>query len=82
VPNGETLAEVAARADRVIGRVRALDGDALAFAHGHFLRVLASRWLGVDPGFGRHLMLSPATLSILAWEHHVPAVEAWNAPVT
>lgn len=81
VPNGETLAEVAARADRVIERVRALDSDVLAFAHGHFLRVLASRWLDVDPGFGRHLMLSPATLSILAWEHHVPAIEAWNAPV-
>jgi broad specificity phosphatase PhoE len=81
VPNGETLAEVAARADRVIERVRALDGDALAFAHGHFLRVLASRWLDVDPGFGRHLVLSPATLSVLTWEHHVPVIEAWNAPV-
>ncbi len=81
VPNGETLADVSARADRVIARVRAIDGDVLAFAHGHLLRVLASRWLDVDPGFGRHLALSPATLSVLAWEHHVPAIEAWNAPL-
>jgi probable phosphoglycerate mutase len=81
VPNGETLRDVAARADRVIARVRTFEGDVLAFGHGHFLRVLASRWLDVDPGFGRHLMLSPATLSVLAWEHHVPAIEAWNTPV-
>jgi broad specificity phosphatase PhoE len=53
----------------------------LAFAHGHFLRVLASRWLDLDPGFGRHLVLSPATLSVLGWERHAPAIEAWNAPV-
>jgi broad specificity phosphatase PhoE len=61
--------------------VRAVDGDVLAFAHGHFLRVLASRWLDLDPGFGRHLVLSPATLSVLGWERHAPAIEAWNAPV-
>ncbi|HEX2381641.1 MAG TPA: histidine phosphatase family protein [Acidimicrobiales bacterium] len=81
VSNGESLVDVAGRADRVIGRVRAVDGDVLAFAHGHFLRVLASRWLDLDPGFGRHLVLSPATLSVLGWERHAPAIEAWNAPV-
>jgi broad specificity phosphatase PhoE len=81
VPNGETLDDVAARADRVIKRVRAVDGEALVFAHGHFLRVLASRWLELDPGFGRHLVLSPATLSILGWERQAPAIEAWNAAV-
>jgi probable phosphoglycerate mutase len=81
VPNGERLSDVAARADRVIERVRAVDGDILAFAHGHVLRVLASRWLDLDPGFARHLELSPATLSVLAWERHTPAIEAWNAPV-
>jgi len=80
-PNGETIAEVAARCDRVIARVRAVDGDALAFAHGHVLRILAARWIEKDPGFGRHLMLSPATVSILASEHDVPAIECWNAPV-
>jgi broad specificity phosphatase PhoE len=81
VSKGESLVDVAGRADRVIGRVRAVDGDVLAFAHGHFLRVLASRWLDLDPGFGRHLVLSPATLSVLGWERHAPAIEAWNAPV-
>lgn len=81
VPNGETLADVAARADRVIERVRSVDGDVLAFGHGHFLRVLASRWLDLDPGFGRHLVLSPATLSVLAWERNAPAIESWNAAV-
>jgi probable phosphoglycerate mutase len=81
VPNGETIDDVAARADRVIKRVRTVDGEVLVFAHGHFLRVLASRWLELDPGFGRHLVLSPATLSILGWERQAPAIEAWNAPV-
>jgi probable phosphoglycerate mutase len=81
VPNGETLVDVASRADRVIARVRSADGDSLVFAHGHFLRILASRWLDLEPGFGRHLVLSPATLSVLSWERGVPALEAWNAPV-
>ncbi len=81
VPNGETLDGVARRADRVIERIRAADGDILVFAHGHFLRVLAARWLGADPAFGRHLVLRPATLSILSWERQCPALEAWNAPV-
>jgi probable phosphoglycerate mutase len=82
VPNGETIAQVAARADRVIARVREVDGDSLVFSHGHFLRILGSRWLELEPGFGRHLVLSPATLSVLGWERGVPALEAWNAPVT
>lgn len=81
VPNGETIDDVAARADRVIQRARAADGDALVFAHGHILRVIASRWLEQPPGFGRHLVLSPATLSILAYEREVPALETWNAPI-
>jgi len=82
VPNGESIADVAARADRVIARVREVDGDALVFSHGHVLRILGSRWLDLDPAFGRHLVLSPATLSVLGWERGVPALEAWNAPVT
>ena len=80
VPNGESIADVAARADRVIARVRAIDGDVLVFAHGHILRVTASRWLDQDPGFGRHLVLSPATLSILGHEREAPALETWNTP--
>jgi broad specificity phosphatase PhoE len=81
VPNGETIDEIAARADRVIRRVREVDGDVLVFAHGHILRVLGSRWIEQPPGFGQHLILSPATLSILAHEREAPALETWNAAV-
>jgi probable phosphoglycerate mutase len=81
VPNGEPTDDVAARADRVIARARAVDGDVLVFAHGHVLRILAARWLELEPGFGRHLILSPATLSVLGYERDVPALERWNGPV-
>jgi len=81
VQGGETLEQVATRADRVIERVRSAGGDVLAFAHGHLLRVLGARWLDCPPSFGQHLILSPATISVLAREHDSPAVEAWNAPV-
>ena len=81
VPNGEEIDAVAARADRVIQRLRAVDGDALVFAHGHLLRVLAARWLEREPAFGQHLVLSPATLSILGHERESPALETWNNPV-
>ena len=81
VPNGETIDQVAARTERVIARVRAVDGDVLAFAHGHVTRILAARWLDQAPGFGRHLVLSPATLSILGSEREAPALETWNAPL-
>ena len=79
VPNGESIDDVAARADRVIARVRASDDDVLVFSHGHFLRIVASRWLDQHPGFGRHLILSPATLSILGAEREAPALECWNS---
>jgi probable phosphoglycerate mutase len=81
VPNGETIDDVAARADRVIARARAAGGNAIAFAHGHFLRVLAARWLEAPPDFARHLLLQPATLSVLGWERAVPALETWNTTV-
>ena len=81
VVNGETLDAVAARADRVIDKVRAQGGRSIAFAHGHVLRILAARWLGRDPDFGRHLVLSPATVSVLGWERNCPALESWNAPI-
>ena len=77
-PNGETVVEVGARADRVIARARAVDGDVLAFAHGHLLRVLAARWLELPPTAGRLFVLSTATLSILGWERENPAIERWN----
>ncbi len=77
-PDGETVEEVGARADRVIARTRAIDGDVLIFAHGHLLRVLAARWLELPPASGGFFVLSTATLSILGWEHEKPAIERWN----
>jgi len=78
VPDGETARQVARRVERVIERVRAADGEALLFAHGHVLRVLAARWLGQPARDGRLLKLGPATLNELGYEHEWPAVELWN----
>ncbi len=77
-PEAETLEEIGARADRVIERVRAVDGDVLAFGHGHMLRVLAARWLGLPPEKGGMFALTTATLSVLGWERGLPVVEHWN----
>ena len=78
VPGGETLHQVATRADRVIARVRAGTGDVVCVAHAHLLRVLAVRWLGVDPASARFLVLGPASVSVLGWEREQPVVEHWN----
>jgi broad specificity phosphatase PhoE len=79
-PGGESLEQVAARADRVVGRVRAVAGDVLLFSSGHILRVLAGRWLGVEPTFGKFFFLSTASLSQLGYEHDQtsPVVRLWN----
>jgi broad specificity phosphatase PhoE len=77
-PEAETPEEIGARADRVIERVRAIDGDVLAFGHGHMLRVLAARWLGLPPEKGGMFALTTATLSVLGWERGLPVVEHWN----
>lgn len=79
-PGGESVAAVGARADRVIARLRAIDGHVLAFSHGHFLRVLAARWLGLPAGDARLFVLSTAALSILGYEHNLeePAMRLWN----
>jgi broad specificity phosphatase PhoE len=80
-PGGETEEQVAVRADRIIARVLAEAPErALLVSHGHFLRVLASRWVGRPPRFGRHLLLATATLSILGWERDNRALARWNAP--
>jgi broad specificity phosphatase PhoE len=77
--DGESAAQVADRVDRVIARVRAkAPGDALVFAHGHVLRVLAARWLDEPPTKGGAFALSTATLSILGWERERPVIERWN----
>jgi broad specificity phosphatase PhoE len=78
VPDGETANQVGARADRVIGELRAVDGDALLFAHGHVLRVLAARWLGLEPEAGRLFALDPATISALGYERETPVIRLWN----
>jgi broad specificity phosphatase PhoE len=75
---GETADQVAARVDRVIARVRAAAGDAIVFAHGHVLRVLAARWLGEGPTEGRLYALSTATVSVLGWERETAVIERWN----
>ena len=79
-PGGESPAVIGSRADRVVARLRTLDGDALLFSSGHFLRVLAARWCGLEVAFGRYLVLTVATLSILGYEHNEaePAIRLWN----
>ena len=77
-PNGETIGHIAARCDRLVAQLRAVDGDALLFAHGHVLRVLAARWLGMPPTAGRSLALETATISRLGWERETPVIELWN----
>jgi probable phosphoglycerate mutase len=80
-PGGETPAEVGARVDRVIARARAVEGDVALFGHGHALRVLAARWLGLPPGAGQHFLLETGTWNVLSYYRGVPAVKTWNAPV-
>jgi len=79
VPGGETLEQVSERADRVVARVRAAGGTTLAVAHGHLLRILGARWLGLPADSGRHFELDPATLSRLGYERVVPTFEYWNS---
>ena len=81
IRGGESLEELGARADRVIGRLLPLRGDVLVFSHGHFLRVLASRWIGAQPALAGHLELGTATLSELGWEADRRSIEVWNAAV-
>jgi broad specificity phosphatase PhoE len=80
VPGGETAADVGRRVDRVIAEVRGVDGDAALFAHGHVLRVLAARWLGLPPTEGRLFALDPATISILGHERETSVIRHWNEP--
>ena len=80
-PNGEQPADVGARADRVISRLRAADDQSIVFSSGHILRVLAARWLGLAPSEGRLFMLGTASVSILGYEHDKddPAIALWNS---
>ena len=79
-PGGESPDQIAARADRVVARVRAVDGDTLLFSSGHFLRVFAARWLGLPPAAGKYVFLGTASLSALGYEHDHsdPVIRLWN----
>jgi probable phosphoglycerate mutase len=81
-PSGETIDDAGRRADRVIERIRAVEGDVLLFGHGHFSRVLGARLLGLPPSEGRLLILSPASISIIGSEHDEPAIRTWNRSQT
>jgi probable phosphoglycerate mutase len=79
-PDGESVEAIGARADRVVARLRSVNGNVLVFSHGHILRVIAARWLGLPAGDARLFLLSTAALSILGYEHalHEPTVWLWN----
>lgn len=79
-PGGESPQQIAARADLVVSRLRAVTGDVLVFSSGHFLRMLATRWIGLEPIHGKSLMLGTASLSALGYEHSIsqPAIRLWN----
>ncbi|RCH68448.1 histidine phosphatase family protein [Streptomyces sp. SDr-06] len=78
VPEGETLAQVSARADEVVAWARSAGRDVLVFAHGHILRSIAARWLGEDISFAARIRLDPTSLSVLGWAYGAPALERWN----
>ena len=80
-PGGESPSQIGERADRVVERVRAVNGNVLLFSSGHFIRVLAARWLALGPGSaGRYFLLSTASLSALGYEHNLshPVIRLWN----
>jgi len=79
-PGGETPAQVEARVDRVIRRVRMVEGDVALFAHGHLLRVLGARWLGMPASAGEHFLLDTGTVSVLGYYRSAPAIRTWNWP--
>jgi probable phosphoglycerate mutase len=82
VPGGERASDVGRRVDRVIERARSQAGDTLCVAHGHVLRVLAARWLGLPPVAGRLFLLSTGAVCILGWDQDAPAIELWNLAPT
>jgi broad specificity phosphatase PhoE len=79
-PDGEALADVGIRADRIVQRVRGVSGNVLLFSSGHFLRVLAARWLNLEASAGRHFVLGTAAISALGYDHDrsEPVIRLWN----
>jgi probable phosphoglycerate mutase len=80
-PCGESPTEIGARIDRVLARVRAVEGHVALFGHGHILRVLVCRWIGLPASCGSHFLLHTATLSVLGYYQGIGAIERWNAAV-
>jgi broad specificity phosphatase PhoE len=78
-PGGESPAQVGARLDRVLERFAAVDGDVLAFAHGHSLRVLTARWLTMEVAAGAHFKLAAAAIGVLGHERSTPTIDRWSA---
>ncbi len=78
VPDGETAEQVGERADRVLARAHEAGGDVLLVSHGHYLRILAARWVGLAPADGRRLALGPGSVSVLGWERENPVILTWN----
>lgn len=81
-PGGETPEQVGERADHVIKRARAANGNVALFAHGHILRVLVARWMNLPATAGRNFLLDTGTLNILSYYEGIPAVKTWNAPLS
>ena len=80
-PGGEAPEQVGARVDRVIVRSRPVDGDVALFGHGHALRVLVARWIGLPAHAGQHFLLDTGTLCVLGYYRDIPAVKIWNGPL-
>jgi broad specificity phosphatase PhoE len=80
-PGGEIPDQVGSRADRVLRKVHAAEGNVALFAHGHILRVLAARWINLSASYGEHFLLDTATLNVLGYYRESPAFKIWNAPL-
>jgi broad specificity phosphatase PhoE len=80
-PHGETIEQVSTRAEAVLARVERLEGDVALFAHGHILRILTARWLGLPPDCGRLFALATGTVSTLGYERETRVISQWNLPV-
>lgn len=80
-PGGESPLELGIRADRVLARIRATEGNVALFAHGHILRVVGARWINLSANYGEHFLLDTATLNILGYYRESPAFKIWNAPL-
>jgi len=81
-PGGETVEQVGARADAVIARAGKAAGDVLLFAHGHVLRILTARWLGLEPTGGQLFALETGSVSRLGYEHETRVIARWNLPTS